>query len=855
MILNGQERDSDYYGMVAACVVGPGGERVYGINYATEDGTRVHAERAAIDAYGEITTECMIVTTLSPCNRPMDERSGESCEALIKDLGITHVYCGYKDPTQKHDSSVETNNTKLRELCKKLADTFLKENLHDGKKLDVTEAFDQPYAVQWTKTNGDWHATADLDDGSELVVLFMSQGDNQWMVEFERDENMEITGEGDAPRVFATVLTAMRQFIAKRKPAMLNFSAEKEDDPTGSRARLYDRMVQRYITGTGYDLARQDYPGGATYTLTQIQKSVKQPKQEPAVAEDQINELGNAPAEYTANRKRKNSLFHATVDNQWVDVFFDRSEFNDTLHITFTVNGNYDTPSRPTSASKSTVKILSTVLNVIKQRLPEYIKKSRPPGISFTAKEDNRAGLYRKYFVPVIQDILGAKWAHEEYPSMGMTVFHWRPVRKTMGEELNEISDRLLQNYLSRSDRQISRRLDRMSQARERLNKGWEIYDANKPTRIIDRFEANSPQEAQQYYQHYIDNYNPGDQNFEFYLRRSTGIIEAFDQPYPSKWEKSDYGDYDALAKLPDGTNLSIMFNHEGDDEWQVEFYRNNSQEVTGEGDAQRVFATVLNSIQQFIEKQHPGRIRFSATKDDDGNNQSRAKLYDRLVRRYANSWGYSVEISDHAGSTVYELFNDLNEVTMVPTVAKSKREHLDVMPNDGQPIPKGQEADYLGDLVADMGRGLELWSWTNRGTVTYYVFDTSTRTSQLGTTGRPYTTNRNSFVIQGVYSGPKNTYRAADLYAFLILNQGLTLVSDNKQSEGGYRVWQELEKRYKNINVHGFDTRTDQGVNVTTKDEPDTHVDRTTVKSAGPQMKKELGTISRDLRFVASAR
>jgi len=855
MILNGQERDSDYYGMVAACVVGPGGERVYGINYATEDGTRVHAERAAIDAYGEITTECMIVTTLSPCNRPMDERSGESCEALIKDLGITHVYCGYKDPTQKHDSSVETNNTKLRELCKKLADTFLKENLHDGKKLDVTEAFDQPYAVQWTKTNGDWHATADLDDGSELVVLFMSQGDNQWMVEFERDENMEITGEGDAPRVFATVLTAMRQFIAKRKPAMLNFSAEKEDDPTGSRARLYDRMVQRYITGTGYDLARQDYPGGATYTLTQIQKSVKQPKQEPAVAEDQINELGNAPAEYTANRKRKNSLFHATVDNQWVDVFFDRSEFNDTLHITFTVNGNYDTPSRPTSASKSTVKILSTVLNVIKQRLPEYIKKSRPPGISFTAKEDNRAGLYRKYFVPVIQDILGAKWAHEEYPSMGMTVFHWRPVRKTMGEELNEISDRLLQNYLSRSDRQISRRLDRMSQARERLNKGYEIYDANEPTRIIDRFEANSPQEAQQYYQHYIDNYNPGDQNFEFYLRRSTGIIEAFDQPYPSKWEKSDYGDYDALAKLPDGTNLSIMFNHEGDDEWQVEFYRNNSQEVTGEGDAQRVFATVLNSIQQFIEKQHPGRIRFSATKDDDGNNQSRAKLYDRLVRRYANSWGYSVEISDHAGSTVYELFNDLNEVTMVPTVAKSKREHLDVMPNDGRPIPKGQEADYLGNLVADMGSGLELWSWTNRGTVTYYVFDTGTRTSQLGTTGRPYKTNRDSFVIQGVYSGPKNTYRAADLYAFLILNQGLTLVSDNKQSTGGYRVWQELEQRYKTINVHGFDTKTDQGVNVTTQDEPDTHVDRADVKKAGPQMKKELGSVSRDLRFVASAK
>ena len=535
----------------------------------------------------------------------------------------------------------------------------------------ITEAFDQPYAVQWTKQNGDWHATADLDDGSELIVLFMSQGDNNWMVEFERDENMEITGEGDAPRVFATVLTAMRQFIARRKPARLNFSAEKEADPTGSRARLYDRMIQRYIGGTGYDLTREDMPGGATYTLTQTQKPVKQPKQEPAVAEDQINELGNAPAEYTANRKRKNSLFHATVDNQWVDVFFDRSEFNDTLHITFTVNGNYDTPSRPTSASKSTVKILSTVLNVIKQRLPEYIKKSRPPGISFTAKEDNRAGLYRKYFVPVIQDILGAKWAHEEYPSMGMTVFHWRPVRKTMGEELNEISDRLLQNYLSRSDRQISRRLDRMSQARERLNKNYEIYDVNNPARVIDRFEANTPAQAEEYYYKFIKEYNPGDENFEFGLRRSTGIIEAFDQPRGIDWEQSEESEaVDAIARLSDGTALTVMFEPEAwtndsPTDWSVRFWGGNSQEVTGAGNAQEVFATVLSAIRQFVHSHQPESIEFSASKDPQvdmapyGTNinpESRAELYDRMVDRYASAMGYQVRQHHRTGQVTYTL-------------------------------------------------------------------------------------------------------------------------------------------------------------------------------------------------------
>jgi pyrimidine deaminase RibD-like protein len=133
LVLDGQEKDSDYYGMVGACVVGPSGQRVYGVNYAKEDGTRVHAERAAMDAYGDVTPECMVVTTLSPCNRPMDERSGESCEDLIKQAGIRHVYCGYKDPTQGQDTGVETSNPKLKELCKQLADTFLKENFADGK--------------------------------------------------------------------------------------------------------------------------------------------------------------------------------------------------------------------------------------------------------------------------------------------------------------------------------------------------------------------------------------------------------------------------------------------------------------------------------------------------------------------------------------------------------------------------------------------------------------------------------------------------------------------------------------------------------------------------------------------------
>lgn len=133
---------------------------------------------------------------------------------------------------------------------------------------------------------------------------------------------------------------------------------------------------------------------------------------------------------------------------------------------------------------------------------------------------------------------------------------------------------------------------------------------------------------------------------------------EVFDQPYKSKSKKSEFGDIDVLAKLPDGTNLSIMFHNMGDDEWEVDFYRNNSQEVTGEGDAQKIFATVLNAIQKFVKKHKPQVLLFTANKEAGAgqNRQSRAKLYDRLVQRYASAMGYEAYQEDHGVGVVYEL-------------------------------------------------------------------------------------------------------------------------------------------------------------------------------------------------------
>lgn len=166
-------------------------------------------------------------------------------------------------------------------------------------------------------------------------------------------------------------------------------------------------------------------------------------------------------------------------------------------------------------------------------------------------------------------------------------------------------------------------------------------------------------------------------------------VSEGFDQPYPITWEKSEYGDVDALAKLPDGKPLAIMFNRihndDGEETIQVRFFRNNTDEISGEGDAQRVFATVLTAIQQYIKEYKPARINFSAKKEEEKEDEngkknpgiSRSKLYDHMVQRYAKAWGYRSFRADNGDIVIYEL-NRINKVSEASGYIPSEKQKND---------------------------------------------------------------------------------------------------------------------------------------------------------------------------------
>lgn len=146
-------------------------------------------------------------------------------------------------------------------------------------------------------------------------------------------------------------------------------------------------------------------------------------------------------------------------------------------------------------------------------------------------------------------------------------------------------------------------------------------------------------------------------------------VTEAFDAPYSLTWEHNPGESHDAWTKLPDGTTLSIMVSRDygvtpDPDDWAVEFYRDNTQDVTGQGDAQRIFATVLAFIQEVIKLEQPLSISFASNKETDtgGVNTSRSDLYTRLVKRYAANWGYNAKVSDFKTTTIYRLDRIANE-------------------------------------------------------------------------------------------------------------------------------------------------------------------------------------------------
>ena len=139
-------------------------------------------------------------------------------------------------------------------------------------------------------------------------------------------------------------------------------------------------------------------------------------------------------------------------------------------------------------------------------------------------------------------------------------------------------------------------------------------------------------------------------------------IFEVFDSPYSAQLGRANsIGDYEVEVKLPDGSYLHITFlKRRSASSYIVQVSKNRSFDVTNEGDAYKIFSIVLKVIIEFIKKVQPYEIAFEAHKEtfdpDNKTTTGRVKLYDRIVKKYADNLGYKLKRDEDSSSVIYYL-------------------------------------------------------------------------------------------------------------------------------------------------------------------------------------------------------
>jgi len=132
-----------------------------------------------------------------------------------------------------------------------------------------------------------------------------------------------------------------------------------------------------------------------------------------------------------------------------------------------------------------------------------------------------------------------------------------------------------------------------------------------------------------------------------------TQINELFDKPARWQMTRDSRGAVDYQSNV-NGKDLAVVFDIIAPGTWEVIFSVDSEHAVTGEGDGDemRIFSTVLDIISDFIKNKDPEQLHFTAEKTPDSSN-SRIRLYNRLIKRFASSRGYKLKDKDDFGSKV----------------------------------------------------------------------------------------------------------------------------------------------------------------------------------------------------------
>ena len=490
--------------------------------------------------------------------------------------------------------------------------------------MQINELFDKPYSFKWIEQSDEaWKAEAQLSGDDYLVINFNTTDFNltEWEINFQRgdDYDYKASGAGDEFRVFATVVAAIKEWFKKQspKPREIFFSGDKQDTPNAeSRVRLYDRFARQFAQATGYRMERKELKMSVSWNFVR-------PKKKKAVKEVEID-----------NAKGRGQV----PMNQDVDYFGLRVKM------------------RPSTFLKLAAPLASDASDEMK----DYIRKGGAIGAPFL--------------------IIRVEEGEEPYVRSHEGRNRMKAILAVEGDDPVET------HLFFRGDVSKARQLT--PELIARLKKGlkqqvtgqhvrgplWEeaagVGRITKQNTTVDVKPGETQRQAAKFGNKVDKNNRPPElhkkarKNSNAHILTNLGLAEhvqlneLFDQKHDWKWFDKDKNRWAAHFNATHGEKVYVYFlpkSHQSPN-WIVNFDLEGSHRRSNKGDQYRIFATVIDIIGKFMQndEQPVSSIEFSAHKESDNPKDdkegigNRAKLYTRMVNKFAQQAGLEFAIDDH---------------------------------------------------------------------------------------------------------------------------------------------------------------------------------------------------------------
>ena len=170
--------------------------------------------------------------------------------------------------------------------------------------------------------------------------------------------------------------------------------------------------------------------------------------------------------------------------------------------------------------------------------------------------------------------------------------------------------------------------------------------------------------------------------------KQDESVAEAFDTTI--KWKLGHKSPTQLVYAALLDKNAYLELIYQSNDDWntvQTAFTRNGSHEVTGGGNQMRIFGAVINHILSFIQKHNVNQLIFTAHKPEGGFNArdtGRSDLYKKMVMKYAQGTGYTLNTQDKGNNDVFTLTrNAPQDVTEDGKIVPGVNTTVDVKPGE----------------------------------------------------------------------------------------------------------------------------------------------------------------------------